>query len=65
MKNLLEYLYVYDLEVIREARSSLISVLEDSKSATQNMLLNWYMFDRQIIAETEDGIVATICGKPV
>ena len=65
MKNLLEYLYVYDLESIREAKSSLISALEDSKSTAQNIFLNWYMFDRQIFADTEDGIVATICGKPV
>lgn len=64
MKNVLEYLYVYDLEVIREARDNMCSAIDDGKSVIQNALLAWYIFDRQLIEDVEDGVVAAICGKP-
>ena len=65
MKNLLEIFYVYDREVVLEAKESWVTVLENTKKALQNTLAIWYTYDREVIDEAEDKVAAAICGKHI
>jgi hypothetical protein len=65
MKNLLEIFYVYDREVMLEAKESWATVLENTRKALQNTMAIWYAYDREVIDEAGDKLAATLCGKHV
>lgn len=65
MKNLLEIFYVYDHEVILEAKDRWVTFLENTTKALQNTVAIWYTFDREVINEAGDKMAATLCGKHV
>ena len=65
MKNLLEIFYVYDREVILEAKEMLATALENTKKALQNTAAIWYIYDREVISEVGDKMASTLCGKHI
>jgi hypothetical protein len=65
MKNLLEIFFVYDREVILEAKERLATVLENTKNALQNTAAIWYTYDREVVSEVGDKMASTLCGKHI
>ena len=65
MKNLLEIFYVYDRQVIAEAREGWATVLENTQKALQNTMAICYAYDREVIDEAGDQLAATVCGKHI
>ena len=65
MKNILELFYLYDLQVIEEAKESWAEVVSSTRKALRTTLEIVYVYDREVIDEAGDYLAATVCGKHV
>ena len=76
MKNLNELVYIYDREVLKDAKTFAQNAMEglyiydrevakDARDGLRNMMEMFYLFDREVVDEVGDKVAETVCGKHV